>query len=279
MKDISTLVADIYSVIDTNGFKVNPELTAEFGVKLAQRISNRVEEERGQGKLRLSTMSHPCTRKVWYEINEPQSAEPFSPETKFKFLYGDILEETVLFLAKLAGHKVEGEQDEIDLYGVKGHRDSIIDGLTVDVKSASSFSYNHFASGLTPKHDGFGYLGQLDSYVEGSRLDDRVLYKDSGAFLAIDKQLGKITLDVHPRADINWRSRVFELQKICADGTPPPRAFSSIPDGASGNQKLDTICSYCAFKNRCWPGLRTFLYSRGPVFLVKTVRVPDVPEV
>lgn len=184
-----------------------------------------------------------------------------------------------MFLAKVAGHKVEGEQDELDVYGVKGHRDAIIDGCLVDVKSTSSFSFYKFASGLTARDDGFGYLGQLDSYLEGSAADPRLQDKDHGYFLAIDKQLGKLVLDKHAKSTTNWKLRISELQRKVISSQPPPRAFASVPDGASGNQKLDTVCSYCVHKHTCWPGLRTFLYSSGPKFLTRTVKVPDVPEI
>ena len=57
------------------------------------------------------------------------------------FLFGDIVEEVVLFLARAAGHEVTDEQKEIEINGVRGHIDGRVDGLPVDVKSASSYSY------------------------------------------------------------------------------------------------------------------------------------------
>lgn len=277
MKSINTLVEDIYGVLES-GFKVNPETTKDFADKLSVRIANRVEEERTGPRLRLSTMSHPCDRKIWYEQNQPDQAEPLPPEAKLKFLYGDILEETLLFLAKAAGHDVQDEQKEVDLYGVKGHIDAIIDGSLVDVKSASTMSFGKFATGLTSRDDGFGYLGQGDSYLSASQSNPNLKDKGRFSFLAVDKQLGKLVLDTHEASGIDWRARVFAIQRTVEDPRPPPRAFSSVREGASGNQKLDTVCSYCPFKSVCWPGLRTFLYARGPVFLTRTERVPDVPE-
>jgi hypothetical protein len=45
-------------------------------------------------------------------------------------------------------------------------------------------------------------------------------------------------------------------------------------EGQSGNRKLSTNCSYCDYKKECWPGLRTFIYSKGPVYLTKVEREP-----
>lgn len=254
-------------------------LSAELSTALATKINSRMEDERKVGKLRLSQISHPCDRKIWYDINQPELAEPLSAQNHIKFMYGDILEEMVLFLAKVSGHDVQGEQDELDLYGIKGHRDAVIDGVTVDVKSASSFSFNKFLAGLTNRNDGFGYLGQLDSYIEAAKGDPLVTDQSKGAFLVIDKQLGKIHLDVHTRIGIDWRNRIFSLQRTVEDTRPPPRSFSAVPDGAKGNERLDTVCSYCVHKSSCWPGLRTFLYASGPRFFSRVQSPPNVQEV
>ena len=59
---------------------------------------------------------------------------------------------------------------------------------------------------------------------------------------------------------------------------PPSRGFKPEADGKSGNMKLGVNCSYCDFKEKCHPGLRTFMYYKGTVFLTKVERVPDVKD-
>jgi hypothetical protein len=58
------------------------------------------------------------------------------------------------------------------------------------------------------------------------------------------------------------------------DATEPARTFEPIPEGKSGNMKLGLNCSYCGYKTHCHPGLRTFAYARGPVFLTDVIREP-----
>lgn len=245
-----------------------------FSEQLARKVGNRVEEERHPSTLRLSNLGTPCKRKLWYSINLPGVGEPLTADTRFKFLYGDIIEETVLWLAKEAGHLVVGEQDEVSLFGVTGHIDAIIDGVLVDVKSASSASFNRFNAGLSVADDSFGYLGQLDSYLHGTDSHPSRTVGDKAAFLVIDKTLGKITLDFHPRSVVNYKEVVDETRKVLASEGPPPRAYNDEPFGKSGNFKLGTVCSYCPFKRTCWVGLRTFLYSGGPVYLTRVNRSP-----
>jgi len=278
MKDISTLVEDIYGLFNSDYIPLD-KAVSEFGAALSKKISTRLSDERGRPTLRLSNLGSKCLRQLYYTINEPEKMEPLPPEARMKFLYGDILEELLLFLAKEAGHQVEGEQDALSLDGVLGHRDAIIDGMVVDVKSASSFSFKKFANHLKPDDDAFGYLTQLSSYVKASENDERVIYKGSGAFLAIDKTLGHIVLDIHNFGPVDFSKRIHTVRKAISSPVPPSRGYEPEPEGKSGNQKLGVNCSYCSFKNECYPRLRTFLYSYGPVFLTRVEREPNVPEI
>lgn len=272
MKSIDTLVEDIYGLFTGERFTADKSAVEVFTQKLVERISIRFREERGAPQLRLSNLGTPCDRKLWYNINTPEKGEKLPAATHIKFLFGDILEETLLFLARLAGHEVTDEQKEVDLHGIKGHIDGRIDGVLVDCKSASTFSFNKFADGLKADKDSFGYLTQLDSYLHGDG-------GDAAFFLAIDKTLGHICLDKHSKSDVDYKSVVEAKREMLSRESPPQRSFHAEPDGKSGNLKLGVACSYCPFKKECWPGLRTFLYSTGPRHLTWVSRTPDVKEV
>ena len=137
MKSIKILKDDIYGLFSSD-FNPAPEDTKMFGQRLAEHLFARLTEQRGEPTLRMSNIGTPCNRKLWYSINRPSESEPLRPETRLKFLFGDILEELLLWLAKLAGHHVEAEQEEVVIYGsspssegehaVRGHKDGYIDG-------------------------------------------------------------------------------------------------------------------------------------------------------
>src|SRR5690606_22719500 len=129
--------------------------------------------------------------------NAPETAEPFQGKTLLKFSYGHILEEYILLLAKAAGHSVEGMQDEVVLNGVRGHRDVVVDGCVVDVKSVNSRSFQKFKTGALAQDDRFGYLDQLDGYTVGSADDPLVLVKDKAYIFAVDQELGGLCLYEH----------------------------------------------------------------------------------
>lgn len=275
MKSIDTLIPDILGLFKDNRVSLDPTGVAGFAAALSGKVGSRLEEVRGRPTLRMSNLGTRCHRQLWYRINHPDWAEPLQPETRVKFLFGDILEEMLLYLAREAGHTVEYEQKEVELFGVKGHIDGTIDGVLVDAKSASTRSFDKFAVGLSPDTDGFGYLTQLDGYLHATKgfLDGK-----EGAFLVIDKQLGRICLDRHARTNTDYAGVIASTRAAIASDTPPPRGYEAEPDGKSGNMKLGTNCSYCDYKSRCWPGLRTFFYANGPRFLTVVRRQPEVSE-
>jgi hypothetical protein len=200
-----------------------------------------------------------------------------NPGQRSSSRFGHILEALAITLAKAAGHTVTGEQDELQLDGIVGHRDCVIDGVTVDVKSSSSIGFTKFKGGSFASNDSFGYLDQLDGYVLAAHSDPLVLVKDTGYLLAIDKQLGHMCLYKHEVTDERARilkDRIRSYKAIVSLGSPPRCTCGTLPDGEGGNIKLDTKASYSPYKHCCFPHLRTFLYAQGPRYLTKVVKRP-----
>jgi hypothetical protein len=271
-------------VLSSGVEKIPEELLKKFSDNLVYSITKSLTERVREPTLRMSNIGKPCSRQLWYELNTPQSGDPLRPEAFMKFMYGHMIEELVLFLAELAGHEVKGQQDTQEIEGIKGHRDAVIDGTLVDVKSASSYSFKKFKEGRLKEDDAFGYIPQIQSYLYSGQDDPIITDKTKAAFLVVDKTLGHITLDFHEKDETDWPKLFNEKKEIVKAECPPERAFEPVPMGSSGNLKLGVNCSYCPFKRYCYQdsndgqGLRTFLYSTGPVDLVKVVKEPLVPE-
>lgn len=278
MAKIETLIDDIYDLL-VDGKEISNEDASSFGERLSSLIQERLKpREERPGTLRMSSIGKPCEKQLWYSVNTPNDGEELHKHVYSKFLIGDILEEVMLFLAEQSGHKVEGRQDELEIRGIKGHRDAVIDGVPTDAKTASQFSFKKFEDGLKPEDDGFGYLTQIQSYMEASKDDPLVTDKERGAFFVFNKVTGEMVLDIHKKWEIPLEE-VYEHKKaVVASETPPERAFEPEPMGKSGNMKLGFQCAYCPFKNTCYTGLRTFIYSTGPVYLTEVSNKPKVPE-
>lgn len=268
MKNIKTVVEDIYGLFDKE-IQIKEEDAKTFGQQLGEMLVRRLSDRREKPSVRLSNAGKPCGRQLWYTVNTPQLGEKLSAPTRIKFLLGDISELLVLFLAKLAGHSVTDEQRTVTVNGVDGHIDGLIDGELTDVKSASPYSFEKFKSGLKPEEDAFGYLTQVGSYnrgVGGKRFH----------FLALHKVLGHLHLDTHEDNGEDYDKIIAEAVSCVALPAPPPRAYTDVPDGKSGNYKLGVGCSYCAFRETCWPGLRTVPYANGLRYLTRVVREPNL---
>lgn len=278
MTKIQTLIKDIYGVVGRKDNWLTSDTASQFTAELTLKLGASFEEKDRSG-LRLSQLGAKCPCQLWHSIHRPMEQEPLPPWARIKFTYGHILEALVIAMAKAAGHEVTGEQDAVSVDGVVGHRDCVIDGCIVDVKSAASRSFLKFKDGSIASSDSFGYLDQLDGYSVGSMDDPLVRIKDRSYLLAIDKQLGHLCLYEHTTREESIRKRIRDYRDVISLDRAPACTCEEVPDGKSGNYKLGTVASYNAFKFCCHPQLRTFLYASGPVYLTKVVRKPDVIEI
>lgn len=279
IKNIHTLIKDIQHVLESEEGWLSEANSQRFAEQLGRQLIQSSGQKDAGAVLRLSQMGEKCPCQLWHSIHSPSLGEKLPASAVLKYAYGHVIEAMVIEMAKAAGHEVEGEQDVLYLDGVRGHRDCVIDGCTVDVKSASSMAYKKFKDGSISMDDPFGYLAQLDGYVVAAADDDIVRVKDRGYLLAVDKTLGHMCLYEHRVRPDAIRERIKYYKEIIGSEHPPKCECETVLDGKSGNIRLSMRASYNPFKHCCFPSIRTFLYASGPVYLTKVVRKPDVPEV
>ena len=281
MKTIDTLVEDIESVIYGQG-GWNKSVAEAMGKSIADTDNNRFSKpQEPRGYLSLSSIGTPCKRKLWYKINKPGFGEPLDAKMLLKFFYGDMIEELILAMVTASGHDLKGSQDRLTVHGIRGHRDAVIDGMTVDVKSCSPFAFKKFKEGELRGNDPFGYISQLSSYVYAAKDDPLVTDKTRGAFLAIDKVNGEICLDVYDfTEELKTKEQEMLAAKDLVAGDIPTERISPVPASKSSpNTKLDKSCQFCEYKKACWPNLKMYQYSYGIEYLVHVEKPPKVPEV
>lgn len=282
-KSFDTLVPDIYALFGDDKVAIDEEALLKYGDALMEIKKSRLNRDiRMGGELFMSNIGRP-DRQVWYDINWKGETEPLGPSTYIKFLYGDLLEQMILFLVKAAGHEVTDEQARVEIDGIRGKIDCIIDGVVTDVKSASTYSFKKFESGelLQPGNDPFGYVAQLAGYVEALKPNS------DGAFLVIDKTLGKLCTLRIP-ADVlqqyNVRNRITHVKEMVERPEPPEKCYPPKVEGKGGNFILATGCSYCRHKWHCWSdanggdGLQVYSYSSGPKFFTHIEKQPRVSQ-
>lgn len=284
MKSIYTLVDDIYKLMENKTPAEGVDLESEiqqFGEAMKDLMRKEfTPSQRDRRNLRLSAIGKP-DRQLW-STAQGLDQEKIKPYTYIKFMYGHMIEEMLLLFTRLSGHTVTDEQKVCEVEGVKGHMDARVDGRLIDVKSTSTYGFKKFKDGTLAFDDPFGYIAQIKAYAHA---EGDTKY----GWLAIDKQNGHLTYleydetdeqaDVYDFINYDIAERVRNVKKIVEQPQPPSLCYSPVADGKSGNEKLATGCSYCGFKNHCYPELRTFLYSTGPRFLTKVVNPPKVIEI
>jgi hypothetical protein len=289
-KKIETLAQDIYHVLDpTQDHEADPLLSEGAAGRIAdelQKATQKRDAPREVGKLWASDLGKPCMRQHWYNFNQPELGEQISGHTKFKFLYGNLLEEAVLHYAAEADHDVRYTQERVehspcDDWTISGRIDAVIDNTLIDVKTTSSYGYKKYTTeGLNAANDTFGYLYQLGFYRHFGDFTDEL--EDVSGFVWIDKQNGHIAytpVELPTAEDIRDRAECI-ISAVEGGELDADRAFLPKPYGKSGNMCLDTGCSYCPFKQQCWrdanhgQGLQGYLYSHGPVWFTDVARLP-----
>jgi len=262
-KTIDTLVADIYNLVNTGKKKPDQEALFALGSTVMDAVKRQLWMATSDmpGRLRMSNIGKPCSRSLWYDVNGDDKVESLSPETRLKFMIGDIVEALVVYLAKEAGHSVTDQQAEIEMEGIKGHIDCVIDDELVDIKSASSFAMKKFKNGTLPDDDPFGYISQISGY-------GNALGKKRGTFLAFDKSSGELATYTHSQLE-NTELKIKEVKTAVALPEPPDRCFETVKDRQTSRQKLGVNCSYCSHKHTCWAGELDLKFRSGrPVFFV-----------
>lgn len=277
MKNLDTLVGDIYKSIEplTNNksLKISEDTINSFGESMKDVLRHWSKaQDVNKDSIRMSGIGRPL-RRMWYDAKYPSKNKNEDSFLPIKFLYGHILEEVLLLLVELAGHKATDKQKQVNLNGVKGHIDCKIDNEIIDIKTASNFAFNKFKKGTLADDDPFGYLAQLSGYEEAEGTSN-------GGFLVINKESGELVLHRPEELDKpNSFNLITKIRKSLEEESPPEKCYDPIPEGKSGNLKLDKNCGYCPHKFRCYPSIRVFNYSKGYVYFTKIVSEPKVQEV
>ncbi len=282
---MTDIVDDIYEALTplTKGeaLSLSDEQIDDFGERMKDALRSwaRPPKRDSSFNVRMSNIGKP-SRRLWFDKNNDLAPETQHPKTFIKFLYGHLLEEVVLMLARLTPNDVDSEQKEVMVDGVSGHMDCKINGEVVDIKTASGFSFRKFKEGKLREDDPFGYIPQLAGYeaAEGT---------DQGGFLVINKENGDLCFYVPDDLDKPIVSdRIAKLTKDLNRKTPPPDlCYEPVDEGKKGNKKLHKNCTFCPHKFECFKnandgqGLRIFDYTRGPVYFTKVVVPPRVEEI
>lgn len=273
MHYIETQIYKFLEDLKTTNYKIPEELLVKFGNETQKALKKQFERERSPRselsvsgdtpprdfKLSMSNVGRPlCTLQMEKEHGSRVGVYDIN-----KFLFGELVEDTLFFLIYASGLNVEAEQKKVILkfegHEVSGTLDIIIDGKVYDVKSASDYSfktkmnntYEHFV-----ESDAFGYHAQLFGYAKADN-------KKAGGFILQNKSTGEIGVLEVP--DNNYQElEDLAMCKISYNldnfNQPFARSFEAVDEYFkkkwTGNKVLNKTCGFCAYKFECWDDLQ-----------------------
>ena len=261
------IVDDIYEALMplTKGkhLDISDQEIEDFGERMKIALKSWAKPPRRDSSfsLRMSNIGKPV-RRLWFDKHNEIKDDKPHPKTFIKFLYGQLLEEVLLVLARLTDNEVDSEQKEVVVDGVSGHMDCKINGEVVDIKTASGFAFRKFKDGSLREDDPFGYISQLTGYEEAEGTEE-------GGFLVINKENGELCFFSPDDLDKPViRDRISKVVKAIKKTKPPEElCYQPVDEGKKGNRKLHKNCTFCPHKFECFKdcnegeGLRTFKYK------------------
>ena len=185
--------------------------------------------------------------------------ETFSLKNTYKFLFGDLIEHSLIALIRGAGFPVSHTQYSLLTPLGVGHPDGVIslpsgEKVLLEIKSMDPFSFNRTMNDEILS-DTFGYRTQYSSYIVGLE-DEGILPSKEGkcVYLFVNKLNGTIGERIF-RADYDLISRrEGEREEIDRADSFEDLKRGFQPADKKGILQLDVACSYCPFKYPCWEG-------------------------
>jgi hypothetical protein len=254
----------VYSFLQ-KAMKGESDMAEEIREQVAQDVKAALEKQfsgpsRDEFKLRMSNIGRPKCQ-LWFEKNDSEDKTPLPPHFLMNMIIGDIVEAVFKGLLRAAGISfTDNEKVTLKLEDgteINGEFDMVLDDAVDDVKSASPWSYqNKFASSAAlAEGDSFGYIAQLVGY-------SRAAGKRMGGWWVVNKANGEFKYV--PAEDVDEATVLSEIQDTVSyinNDEPFQRCFEPVSEThyrkPTGNKKLGIGCSFCSYKHKCWPGLKT----------------------
>lgn len=256
------IVDKINKYISSNGKTVNEEICNEVS-KLAgwafkrQFFSN--DEPASKGTIRLSSCGR-CPRQIAYAYHgiEKKGKEQDS-RSKMVFWLGDLVELTVINLAKAAGVNLEFTglnqitvKFSVNGTEIEGHPDGICideEKYLLEVKSMTSYGFEKFEAGEIDD----GYVAQVNAYMESLGLTWCV-------FVAINKESGVM----HEKILIKDPAIIEKIRKSLVSVLQS--TTEKLPEAPyKPNEKglYPWNCLYCSWWGKCHPTAEKVLIGKS----------------
>lgn len=217
-------------------------------------------------KLRASNAGRPLCQLQLEARGTNQSKQEYNHI--LRMLIGDATEAVVTLIIRASGVNITGHKNRVAFKvgetTIEGENDIEIDGKVYDIKSASSYSFNHKWDGGWDslfQYDTFGYVEQLYIYAEGN--PDRM-----GGWIVFDKSSGEIkVVDATPTKEQlkEIQRRLETNERSIRENLPFQKLYTEEKETyyrkETGNVLVPVTCTFCSYIQSCWPDA---VYAANP---------------
>jgi len=240
------------------------EFSPEAVKECVDNISNRFSEKRSNKfRLRMSNLGKPICQLQNEKLGTKRNYVN-EYQRMYTFMAGNTGEQWLLMVMRSAGVNIEAvaikTELEVGSELIKGEADVIIDGKVWDIKTMSHKGYMKYVNwgGFkdVESDDPFGYITQ--GFLYG-----KALGLPFGGWIIVSKSTGDIAISEVP---LDYQE--YEVKSLVeaewavgtiADTISTDQIVKFKPEEEvfkkkkTGNTKLCKTCSYCDYKETCWP--------------------------
>ena len=264
MVPILDLVKNYLTEASKGEAKLSPELVKEFEKACGEALKRQFNPQNKKWRIRMSGLGKPLCQQ---QLDKKQLPKDLEYNAVMRFLIGDLVEASAIFIMKASGINVEYTQKEVstDIGGenINGTLDVKIDNKVWDIKSASPYAFtnkfgNYGGYNKLKEDDPFGYLVQGYGY---SKADNSPF----GGWIAINKSTGEWAICEAPIEQEEEKNEALQKAsdnvKALVEDKPFKKLFEPKKESIkikgesvfTGNELMPMACSFCSYKYHCWP--------------------------
>ena len=244
--------------------KLSPKLVKEFEKACGEALRRQFNPQNKKWRMRMSGLGKPLCQQ---QLDKKELPKDLEYNAVMRFLIGDLVEASAIFIMKASGIDVEHTQKEVstDIGGeeISGTLDVKIDNKVWDIKSASPYAFtnkfgNYGGYNKLKEDDPFGYLVQGYGYAKADN-------SPFGGWIAINKSTGEWAICEAPTEQEEEKNEALQKAsdnvKSLVEDKPFKKLFEPKKESIkikgesifTGNEIMPTACSFCSYKYHCWP--------------------------
>ena len=264
MVPILDLVKNYLTEASKGEAKLSPKLVKEFEKACGEALRRQFNPQNKKWRMRMSGLGKPLCQQ---QLDKKELPKDLEYNAVMRFLIGDLVEASAIFIMKASGIDVEHTQKEVstDIGGenINGTLDVKIDNKVWDIKSASPYAFtnkfgNYGGYNKLKDDDPFGYLVQGYGYAKADN-------SPFGGWIAINKSTGEWAICEAPIEQEEEKNEALQKAsdnvKSLVEDKPFKKLFEPKKESIkikgesvfTGNELMPMACSFCSYKYHCWP--------------------------